>query len=147
MPIEIKSPYVNTPYDVFSDPDDPKVGVLTPDASRDQVLQQQVKLLKQHKKDVRTINEASDLLKKGASRLSWDIFLTTTLTRSTDLGDLVEQYKQPQLPVLKDPDWGAELSWSYQSPEDNIELFETSTNRLSTYDIPPVQTSEFTFEA
>jgi len=147
MAIEIKSPYVNTPYDIFSDADDPKVGVLTPDASRDQVLQQQVRLLKQHKKDVRTINEASDLLKKGASRLSWDIFLTTTLSRSIDLDDLVEQYKKPQLPILKDPDWGAELSWIYQSPEDNIELFETPINRLSTYDTPPAQINEFTFEA
>jgi len=147
MPVEIKSPYFNTPYDIFSDPDDPTIGILTPDATRLQIRQQQAKVVKQHKREGRQINQALDILLNVGGRLSWDIFLSTTLTRSAELGDLVEQYKKPAIPDLKDPDWGAELNWFYQSPEDKIEMVETSIDRQSTYDTPPLQAREFTFEA
>ncbi len=133
MSPQIEHPYANTPYDILSDPDDPSVGIVSPDTPRQALRAQKPKVLKQGKREQRQILEADRKLANLPDRLACDVFLRSTLNRSSDLAELIEQHRDLSLPSIP-TDWTEGLSFWIEPPVDMIQLQIIEITRSDAYD-------------
>lgn len=147
MASEIKTPYFNTPYDVLSDPDNPKVGVVTAETPRREILAQHTRVMTARKKAPIEVAQALNALRSVHERLKWDVFLSTRLSRSTELASAVERHKKPSLPEIKQPDWAADLGFSVRIPKVELAPVEVSVSPQKNYDHPEIKPFKVEFDS
>jgi hypothetical protein len=147
MPTRIKHPYADTPYDVLSDPADPKVGVVTPDTPRQALRAQKAKVLAQRKRDNRDILEADRALMSISGRLGCDVFLRTMLDRSGDIKELIEKHRDPPMIAQANVDWTQGLSYWLEPPVGEIPLQPVQISRSTSYDDPRADLSAVEFDS
>ena len=147
MPLDIKTPYDHTPYDIFSDPNDPKVGVITPDSNRREIRAQHSRVMMARKQLPIEVAQALSVLTSVRERLKWDVFLSTRLSRSTELASAIERHKKPALPTLKQPDWAADLGFLFRIPKVEVQPVEVSISPQQNYDRPDIKPFQVEFDS
>ncbi|GEM_PF-1495634 len=134
--IKIKHPYANTPYDLLSDPNDPEIGLLTPDSPHKAINIQRTKVFKAYareRKDIHDVADAANILSALPKRLSYDVFLRSTLNRMADLDELAKYTCTPAPAAAGNTDWleGLDFSMELTAP---VELQEIQLSHLSNFD-------------
>jgi hypothetical protein len=135
----IKHPYARTPYDVLSEPDDPKIGEFTPQAPQSQVHRQQALLVARRKKDGSAAVQAISLAARALGypdRVHTDAFLVSTLSATGDLDALEEHVKKEPLPPPRSEDWTGGLHFWLEPPEVTVQLEEIQISGLERYEDP-----------
>lgn len=135
----IKHPYARTPYDLLSEPDDPKIGEFTPQAPQSQVHRQQALLIARRKKDGSAAVQAISLAARALGypdRVHTDAFLVSTLSATGDLDALAEQAKKTPTPPALANHWTEGLQFWLVPPEVEIRLEDIQISPLERYEEP-----------
>lgn len=143
MPLNIKHPYADTPYDVLSHPD---VGTLSPDSPQKTIRVQQAEIIRLKIRPPDKASEAGRFLVDLSKRLGLDVFLRSTLNRSADLAELAEQGRDMPPPAPPSVNWTEGLTFWIEPPVDQIQLQPIEITRLSSYDDPRADLLAVTFD-
>lgn len=132
----IQHPYANTPYDIFSFPDIPELGLFTPEARQADVVKRRIEITKRHLLPPLVVAENVKAL-GYPNRIEVDVFLRSTLSQSKEIEELAAKAQQsPALPAL-DMDWTAGLHYWIESPVSaEVRLQQLELIRLTAYDDP-----------
>lgn len=144
--MNIKSPYTQTPYDLLSDANNPRVGVITPDSTRTDIRKQHGKVVVARVRAPLDVTAALNTLLNAAGRMKCDVFLTTTLNITGDAGDVFKSYPCPAAPDHRPPDWLAELGWVRPAADFAVAESEVKLAAQSNYNLPEVRPPALKFE-
>jgi hypothetical protein len=133
---KIRHPYANTPYDVFSFPDIPELGLFTPEARQNDVIKRRAEITKRHLLPPLVAAENARAL-GYPNRIEVDVFLRSTLSQSKEIEELIAQAEQtPSAPEIE-VDWTAGLPYWVEPPvKSDVTLQEVDLIKLTTYDDP-----------
>lgn len=133
---KIRHPYANTPYDIFSFPDIPELGMFTPEARQKDVIKRRAEITKRRLLDPRVVSEATKAL-GYPNRIEVDIFLRTTLSQAKEIEELLALAEQPPVAPEIEVDWAAGLPFWIEAPVSaEIVLQKVELMELTTYDDP-----------
>lgn len=141
LPVAVKHPYANTPYDVLSDPE---VGIISLNSPKALIRQQKTKMMARHKIDPHLAAEMADRL-AGMKRLDVDVFLYCTFDLSQDVNRVIEHHGDPVIPEVKAWDLIHKLPYWRDVNIPKITLDELNITHSSVYDDPrlDLQTVDF----
>jgi hypothetical protein len=100
MPIEIKTPYTATPYEILSDP---ALGAMSPDMSCREIDERWAIMVKRGRPPD-AAHKAKDTLRSPRLRIACDIFLSSITQSQQALHELAEQRPAFQSNLLAAPD-------------------------------------------
>ncbi len=133
---KIKHPYANTPYDVFSFPDIPELGLFTPEARQIDVVRRRAEITKRHLLPPLVAAENAKAL-GYPNRIEVDVFLRSTLSQAKEIEELTAKAEQPPLGPAIEVDWKAGLPFWLESPvAAEVELQNIKLIKLTAYDDP-----------
>ena len=157
MPININHPYINTPYDILSVPEDASIGILSIDACHKVIMNRYPLLIKwwnahldTSKKRTEKITELAKALNQTGfpGRIIIDAFLYTLLEKAGDFDELIQQ--QQNLPLNLSAsldDWETGLEAWQAVPIKAIVLDEISISKQDDYDDAQIDLYEVQFNS
>ncbi|MFZ5903255.1 MAG: hypothetical protein ACOYZ8_06875 [Chloroflexota bacterium] len=133
---KIRHPYANTPYDIFSFPDIPELGIFTPESRQNDVIKRRAEITKRRLLPPLVVAETARAL-GYPHRIEVDVFLRSTLSQSKEIEELIAKAEQPPSAPLIEVDWTAGLPYWIESPiSADVKLQDVKLIKLTAYDDP-----------